>query len=93
MHINLLPFTILWMILALVVVGLLAYRRWVSRNEDDTLHVMESESGMVSQQAAMAEKLEFIDKWGKVLTVVALVYGLLVGCAYLYQSWVAQLAS
>ena len=94
MNINLLPFTILWMILAVIVVGLLVYRRWVSRNEDDTLHVMDSDVGMVPQQAAMAVKLESIDKWGKTLTVVALVYGLVVGCAYLYQSWAAaQLGS
>jgi len=94
MSINLLPFTILWMIMALVVVGMLGYRRWVSRNEDDTLHVMDSDAGIVPQQAALSVKLESIDKWGKLLTVIALVYGLLVGCAYLYQSWVAaQLGS
>ena len=87
MSINLLPFTVLWMMMALVVVGMLGYRRWVSRNEDDTLHVMDSDIGMVPQQAALSVKLESIDKWGKLLTVIALVYGLLVGCAYLYQSW------
>ena len=80
MNINLLPFTVLWIILTAVVIGLLAYRRWVSKDEDDTLHVMD---------IAMAQKLESIDHWGKALTVIALVYGLAVGCGYLYQSWVS----
>jgi len=87
MNINLLPFTVLWIILTAVVIGLLAYRRWVSKDEDDTLHVMDI--AIVSQQTAMAQKLESIDHWGKALTVIALVYGLAVGCGYLYQSWVS----
>jgi len=89
MNINLLPFTVLWMVLAMVVVGLIFYRKWVARAEDDTLHVMDSEIGMISQQAFVAQKLESIDRWGKALTAIALVYGLVVGAGYVYQSWVA----
>jgi hypothetical protein len=89
MNFNLLPFTILWMILAAVVIGLMMYRKWVARNEDDTLHLMDSDIAIIPQQAAMAQKLESIDQWGKALTVIALVYGLTVGCGYLYQAWVA----
>jgi hypothetical protein len=89
MNINLLPFTVLWMILAMVVVGLILYRKWVARAEDDTLHVMDSEIGMVTQQATIAQKLESIDRWGKALTALALVYGLAVGAGYLYENWVA----
>jgi len=36
----------------------------------------------------MAQKLEFIDKWCKIVTVVAAVYGVLLGVLYLYQGWV-----
>jgi hypothetical protein len=90
MNINLLPFTILWMILTAVVIGLIAYRKWVARDEDDTLHVLDSDIAMVPRQAAMARKLESIDRWGQALTVIALVYGLAVGCGYLYQAWVAS---
>jgi hypothetical protein len=43
MNINLLPFTILWMILTAVVIGLIVYRKWVARDEDDTLHVLDSD--------------------------------------------------
>jgi hypothetical protein len=90
MNINLLPFTILWMILTAVVIGLIMYRKWVARDEDDTLHVLDGDIAMVPQQAALAQKLESIDRWGKSLTVIALIYGLVVGCGYLYQAWVAH---
>ena len=86
MNINLLPFTILWMILTAVVIGLIAYRKWVARDEDDTLHILDSDFAMVPRQAAMAQKLESIDRWGQALTVIALVYGLAVGGGYLYQA-------
>jgi hypothetical protein len=90
MNINLLPFTILWTILTAVVIGLIAYRKWVARDEDDTLHILDSDIAMVPRQAAVARKLESIDRWGQALTVIALVYGLAVGCGYLYQAWVAS---
>jgi len=89
MNINLLPFTVFWMILAIVVVGLMVYRKWVAKDEDDTIHVLDSEVGMVSQQAIVARKLESIDRWGKALTALTMVYGLVVGAGYVYQSWVA----
>ena len=89
MNINLLPFTVLWIILSAVVVGLIVYRKWIAKDEDDTLHVMDCEVGLLSQQAAVADKLKSIDRWGKALTAIALVYGLVVGAGYIYQSWVA----
>ena len=71
MNINLFPFTILWMFLAAVVVGLIFYRMWIAKDEDDTLHVMEGDDGKVAQQTVMAQKLEIIDHWGQTLTVAA----------------------
>lgn len=89
MNINLLPFTMLWMALSTVVIGLIAYRAWIARDEDDSLHVMDGEAGMVLRQEVLRRKLEVIDRWGKMLTVIALAIGLLVGGTYLYQNWVA----
>jgi len=58
----------------------------VASHEDDTLHVLQG--GPIGEQVAVANKLEQIDKWGKILTVIAVVFGLLVGAAYVYQVWV-----
>jgi len=90
MNINLFPFAVLWMFLAVVVVGLIFYRMWIAKDEDDTLHVMDADAGLVARQTVMAQKLELIDHWGQRLTVVALVFGLAMGSAYLYQTWAAS---
>jgi hypothetical protein len=74
----------------LIVIGLIAYRKWVAKDEDDTLRVMDSEVGLVAQQAVVAQKLETIDRWGQTLTAVALAYGLCVGSVFLYQAWTAS---
>jgi hypothetical protein len=89
MNINLFPFAVLWMFLALVVVGLILYRRWVAKDEEDSIHVLDSDAGQVAQQTVMAAKLNGIDHWGKTLTIVVLVYGLAISSVFLYQAWLA----
>ena len=86
MHINFTPWMILWAALALAVLVMAGYRKIVSVREDETLRLVNpSESG---RQVAISHKLERIDKWGKLLTVVAAIYGLLPAVAYTYQTWV-----
>jgi len=83
MHFNLTPFLAIWSVVALAVLVLLAMRRLVASKEDDSLHVMH---GTVADQATVAKKLDVIDKWGKILTVVAVVLGLAIAAAYVYDS-------
>ena len=86
MHINFTPWMILWAALALAVLVMAGYRKIASVREDETLHLVNpSES---ARQLAIFHKLERIDKWGKLLAVVAAIYGLLVAIAYTYQTWV-----
>jgi len=83
----LLPFAVFWGVLALVVLFLIFYRRSVSSREDDSIHL---EGGVPTEQVALAHRLEMIDKWGKMLTVVVAVYGLALLAIYLYQQYQAQ---
>lgn len=86
MNFNFTPFTVLWGALALVVLALAGYRKVISGQEDETLHLGNpSES---AHQVTVSGKLEHIDKWGKLLTIVAVVYGLLLLAAYTYQTWI-----
>jgi hypothetical protein len=39
----------------------------------------------LSEQTAVAKKLEMIDKWGKLLTIVLVVSGLVLGGIYAYD--------
>lgn len=84
---KLLPFVILWAVLASVVLFLALYRRIIATKEDDTLHVSHVEGNAVSQQTEFAKRLEVIDRWGKLLTIVAAVFGLVLLAAYLYIGW------
>lgn len=86
MNINFTPLTILWAILAAVVLAMAGYRKKISVHEDETLHLGNPVES--THQVELAHKLEVIDKWGKLLTVVAAVYGLLLAIAYTYENWI-----
>jgi hypothetical protein len=88
MNINYVPFTVVWGLLAFAVLALIGYRRLVSAKDDETLHLAGG-AGVNDQQVLIAHKLEVIDRWGKLLTVVALVYGLLLAGAYTWQTWLS----
>lgn len=90
MNLNLLPFAVFWALLALVVIGLIVARKRVAAGEDDTLHVMEGDAGIVPHQREIAQKLEVIDRWGKTLTIIALVFGLALAALWVYQTWVSN---
>jgi hypothetical protein len=82
------PFIVLWALLALTVLALFVWRKTVASKEDDSLHVLDGASVEKSfEQNAVAQKLDLIDKWGKIVTVVTVVYGLIIGALYVYQSW------
>lgn len=84
---NLLPFAVIWAVLAAIVIFLIMYRRKVAHEEDDTLRVLEG-GDAITRQVSVAKKLEQIDRWGKTLTIVTLVYGVAIGVSYVYQNWV-----
>jgi hypothetical protein len=86
MNVNLTPFLVLGALLVLSVVVMIVWRQAVARREDDTLHVSHGSSA-VSQQVDVAHRLDAIDKWGKTLTVVTVVYCLIVGALFVYQQW------
>jgi hypothetical protein len=83
--INIVPLVSSWALLAAVVLGLIIYRKVVSSREDDTIHVLDNRA--TAQQNVVAHKLEVIDKWGKILTAVAFLYGLVVAVVYFFNVW------
>lgn len=78
---------IMWIVLAFCVVALALYRKMIASHEDDVVHVTSGESRAVSQQVNFAHKIEKIDFWGKTLTVILVVYGLILAAWILYQLW------
>src|ERR1017187_4594107 len=79
---NLFPLLVVWVVLDLGVLALFLWRQAVARGEGDSLHVMHG--AIATQQRSLAQKLEVIDKWGKIMTVITVVLGLLIAAAYVY---------
>ncbi len=86
MHFDLRPLIGVEIVLALAVLVMIAWRKAVSRGEDDSLHVLQG--GALPQQVEVAHKLDVIDKWGKALTVIAVAFGVIVLAVYIFQVWV-----
>jgi hypothetical protein len=81
---NLMPWVVSWCVLATVVLALAVYRKIVARKEDDFLHV---DASQIAKQEAVARKLEAIDKWGKLLTIVVGIFALILLGMFLYNGW------
>ena len=84
---NYYPWFIVWLIMAATVLVLAAWRKSVTRNEDDSLHVSDANTGAIPRQLELTQKLAKIDRLGKGATIVAVVYGLSLFAIYLYHVW------
>ena len=85
MNFDLRPFVALWgRRRGICAVHLAENRRRQGRRHPARQH------GALTQQTALAQKLDVIDKWGKILTVVAVLLGLLVAAAYVYGQFVGR---
>jgi len=86
--VNLIPFAIGWVALLIVILVLAFYRSRLSREEDDIPHISEPEAEVyASRQIAVAKKLEKVEFWGKTLTVLLILYGLVLAAVFSYQAW------
>ena len=82
---NLTPFVILWAALGLAVLGLAIYRNIMMFHQDDeVIHLGAGQEELIPQQVALAQKVDAVDKWGKILTILTAVYGLAIAALYVY---------
>ena len=83
---TLVPYVSGWIVLALVVLGLALYRKFVSAHEEDRyVHIAEGEAKLIPHQIEANHKIATIDRWGEILTVFTLVGGLALACIYVCQ--------
>ena len=81
------PIVMIWVVLGIATLGLALYRKLISANEEDLIHLAAGEELQIPVQQALARKLQAIDRWGKILTIVTLLIGVAIGIAYMYQAW------
>ena len=67
-----------WALLAIGVLALALFRQLLTRGECIILHVRNAEASMVEHQVALARKLDFVERWGKRLTLILGLYSLAV---------------
>jgi cytochrome b subunit of formate dehydrogenase len=85
---KLLPFAIAWVVLGCVVLVLALRRRAITEAEDDSVHLNEGEV-VVSGQVEIAKRLASLDKWGKLLTIVLAITGVILAICYGVVLWEA----
>ena len=73
-----------WVLMVTVVLLLALYRMLVTRGSYTVLHVRRSELSLIPQQIMQDQRLDRIDWWGQLMTVVALASGLAITGIYLY---------
>jgi hypothetical protein len=89
---NLIPYIVLWALLAVVVLAFALYRKVITfHGDDEFIHLSAGEERLIPQQVALGRKLEFIDRWGQLLTICTAAFGLLIAGVFLYQAWEASL--
>jgi hypothetical protein len=84
---NMMPIVMIWVVLGVATLGLALYRKLISANEEDLIHLGPGEERQIPEQVTLARKLEAIDRWGKILTVVTVAFGVAIGVAYMVQAW------
>lgn len=84
---NLVAHMVVWAVLATIVVALALYRRRIYMKSDEIVHLMDAEAPLVAGQATAAQKLEKLDRWGKILTAVVILYAVGIAGYYLYKSF------
>lgn len=83
---------IIWAALTLFVIGLALARKLAARNEDDLVHLASGAERAITQQVAVAQKLEWFDHWGKTLTIADGLFGVVLVAIMLYNAYQESLA-
>ena len=77
----------IWVVLVAIVLLLATFRLLMTRGRYTVLHVRRSELSMIPEQVREDHRLTRIDFWGQLLTVIAVMLGLLLSGLYLYRLW------
>ncbi len=85
---NLIPFVVICVATSVLTLALAIYRKFVSAGESDIVYLGPGEEAKIPEQQTLATRLATIDMWGKMLTVAAVVSGVALAVAFLYNVWI-----
>lgn len=75
----------IWRALLVCLIALAMVRKWVSRRENDILHLGDFDAKLLRQQTSVATTLNQVNRWGKFLTVTVLLYGVALVAGLVYM--------
>ncbi len=74
------------LLLVLATLGVVGYRKFVARDEDDLVHLGEGSVQHAARQEALAKTLSQLDMYAKVLISVTVLYAVILGVSLIYQA-------
>jgi hypothetical protein len=74
------------LLLVLATAAIAAYRKFVTREEDDLVHLGEGSVQHSARQEALAKTLNQLDRVTKILLTVTVLYGVGLGATMIYQA-------
>lgn len=73
-------------LLVLATLAVVAYRKFVTREEDDLVHLGEGSVQYSAKQEALAKTLSQLDKVTKILISVTVIYGVVLAASMIFQA-------
>jgi hypothetical protein len=76
-------------VLAVVVIALFVYRRWLENHDDPYIHLHNDahDSSIITSQTSMAKRLDAIDKVKNGLLAAVILYALAIVAMGIYIAW------
>jgi hypothetical protein len=86
---NVITYLITWGILALIVIALFVYHRWLENHEDHYIHLHGDghDAAIVGSQTTVAKRIAMVDKLKNALLVALIVYALAIAGLATYAAW------
>ncbi len=76
-----------WVVLLLIVIALGIYKKSIDSQIDEGLHFGTGEDKLVQAQAAQSRRSSLVERWGKILTTVVFLYGVVIAGLIAYHQW------
>jgi hypothetical protein len=83
---------ILFGVLAMALVAMYMYRRYLENHEDHYIHLHNDshDDSIVNSQTAIGKRMEMVDKVKTGLIAAVIVYGVAIAAMAIYQGWMAS---